>query len=195
MLIAHGAVVDARDEEGETPLYHAVRTIADDTIAVLLDAGANPNSTNNDGETLLIDAMSSFTAMVKGGMDTDEAAAYQLERVPRLLAAKADPSTANEQGSMPLYVAIVQKGYPFEVASALIEAGADPTHAHTMENGSRIHMLTLAYMRGAPTPLLCSLVERGADLHQPVNAKGESVLEVARRQRPDVAAALEATAR
>jgi hypothetical protein len=48
MLLAAGAVVDAVDTQGRTPLHNAVRV---DTAKLLLDAGADPNAEDITGES------------------------------------------------------------------------------------------------------------------------------------------------
>ena len=56
VLTRRGAALDATDSKGYTPLLHAVGT-ADlgtaEMIDLLLDAGADPSTTSNDGETAL----------------------------------------------------------------------------------------------------------------------------------------------
>jgi len=50
-LLAKGANVNAKDEEGCTPLIWAVLAKNREVVAVLLGHGANVNSKNNQGET------------------------------------------------------------------------------------------------------------------------------------------------
>lgn len=53
LLIQHGADVNARDVNGETPLYFAVSTGSSEAVRTLLAAGANPNLATAKGETPL----------------------------------------------------------------------------------------------------------------------------------------------
>jgi ankyrin repeat protein len=53
LLIAHGAAIDARNEDGDTPLLSAVREENYDVIPVLLAHGADGAAHNNYGETTL----------------------------------------------------------------------------------------------------------------------------------------------
>ncbi|TDC72368.1 ankyrin repeat domain-containing protein [Streptomyces hainanensis] len=41
LLLAHGAEVDARDGDGHTPLWHAVRALDEGTLRALIEAGAD----------------------------------------------------------------------------------------------------------------------------------------------------------
>ncbi|MDQ3032369.1 MAG: ankyrin repeat domain-containing protein [Myxococcota bacterium] len=58
-LLAHGGTADMHDVDGFTPLHHAANPFASqepdrtDTVQLLLDAGANPNSTTLRGSTPL----------------------------------------------------------------------------------------------------------------------------------------------
>lgn len=50
-LINQGANVNAQTDAGWTPLMYAARDASGNIISVLLQAGADPNITNNDGQT------------------------------------------------------------------------------------------------------------------------------------------------
>ena len=52
-LISHGASIEARDSNGETPLRRAVNCSQPAVVRVLLSAGANPKSLCNCGRTAL----------------------------------------------------------------------------------------------------------------------------------------------
>jgi ankyrin repeat protein len=52
-LLAAGAVVNAVDERGWSPLMHAATKNEFEAIEVLLKAGADPSLTNSDGLTAL----------------------------------------------------------------------------------------------------------------------------------------------
>lgn len=49
LLLKKGAPVDAKQQNGETPLFLAVGFNYDEVVKVLLAAGADPNSKNKDG--------------------------------------------------------------------------------------------------------------------------------------------------
>jgi len=46
-----GASVDVCDEDGETPLFYAIRGGHGDVVKVLIQNGCNCNHRNNDGES------------------------------------------------------------------------------------------------------------------------------------------------
>eukprot|EP01104_Vermistella_antarctica_P009132 TRINITY_DN2327_c0_g1_i1.p1 TRINITY_DN2327_c0_g1~~TRINITY_DN2327_c0_g1_i1.p1 ORF type:complete len:1442 (+),score=522.24 TRINITY_DN2327_c0_g1_i1:236-4561(+) len=51
-LIAHNADVAAVDSLGKTPLFYAVESRCDDTIGILVEAGADVDAVNSDGEVV-----------------------------------------------------------------------------------------------------------------------------------------------
>jgi len=53
ILLAHGALVDKKDENGETALHYASRSVAGSAAPVLLAAKANLDLLNNSGETAI----------------------------------------------------------------------------------------------------------------------------------------------
>ena len=53
LLIAKGADVDAKDEDGWTPLHWAVVNGHEETVELLLANGSDVNAKDNDGETPL----------------------------------------------------------------------------------------------------------------------------------------------
>jgi ankyrin repeat protein len=53
-LLAHGADVNAPDDDGDTPLHGAAQTGNVEIIRQLLDKGANPNAKNEQGGTPLM---------------------------------------------------------------------------------------------------------------------------------------------
>ncbi len=51
--LARGAVLNATDKNGGTPLHWAAAACKADIVALLLEHGANPDTPDNDGETPL----------------------------------------------------------------------------------------------------------------------------------------------
>ena len=70
-----GADVNAKDNEGVTPLHLATWKNASAIVEVLLKGGADANAKDNEGRTPLQDAVSEKSAMVevllKAGADTN----------------------------------------------------------------------------------------------------------------------------
>ena len=109
LLRARGtAIIDARDEKGETALIVAIARRDEDWTGFLLNEGADPNLPARNGETPLIAA----SRIGFGGAVVD------LIR----LGAKVDAS--NRMGETPLIVAVQNRHSA--IAKALLELGADP---------------------------------------------------------------------
>ena len=115
--------LEARDAEGRTPLiaasmwYGYISQGGREQFGVdLIDAGANVNATNNDGETALhIQLQGEF---------------YNQELLDSLLRAGATASVKDTQGNDPLYFALRHQYEEIEekvgLLPRLIDAGADP---------------------------------------------------------------------
>ncbi|OIW33037.1 ankyrin [Coniochaeta ligniaria NRRL 30616] len=173
-LIAHGADVNARDENGRTPLHKAARGVEygnnDDhgfwrltVVRAHLDHGADPNMLDNEGLTPLHQASNAPDIMAE------------------LLRRGADPTA----GSMsPLFQAI--KDQNLAALELLLDHGVS---VDTMDEGSdnlavrndltesrkAYALLCAAYGETLndevreSVPLLRALVARGADLYLPLN--------------------------
>ena len=97
--------------EWETPIVKAMRQGTEETFAILMAAGADPNLRNSEGEGAL------HYAAVRGLMGA----------VQIFLEAGADPSRAAYDGSTPLRMAVF--GAHLDVVEALLQAGASPEHS------------------------------------------------------------------
>ena len=101
-----------RDDNGETPLYHAARTGSLRQVKQLLAKGADPNAANAKGLTPL------------------HQAAYwgETDIVELLLKSGADPKADNGKGWTPLHSAALAAGLSGrkKIMNLLIKAGADP---------------------------------------------------------------------
>jgi ankyrin repeat protein len=89
LLLKAGAAVNAKGNNGETPLYAAVRTHQSELTELLLANKADPNVKNNNGWTPLHQAVGD----------------NQPELVKLLLANKADPNERDKVGQTPLDLA------------------------------------------------------------------------------------------
>jgi ankyrin repeat protein len=95
LLHKRGALVDACNRDGVTPLHQAVRARNLAVVEVLLDRGANPNAADKRGSTPLHRACSSTGAGNTAGID---AAPF----IDLLLARGADPKQKDKRGRVAL---------------------------------------------------------------------------------------------
>jgi ankyrin repeat protein len=112
-LLARGAKHDARERHGQTALMWAAAEGNTAVVRTLLDAGGDIKATSDSGFTPF------FLAVREGRLDT----------VRGFLAAGIDVNATMQRtrGTSPLLLA-VQNGH-FELAVALVDAGADPNDA------------------------------------------------------------------
>jgi carboxypeptidase D len=150
--LAQGAEMDARDQEGMTPLLLAAQRGHPEMVRLLLAAGADVGARDRQGRTALHYAAMSgdrevLVELLGAGAEVDirdlsgetalhlAARRFRAEAVDVLLAAGADPNAANAAGQTPLHVLgsaarepderFVEQLYP--IAARLIAAGADPS--------------------------------------------------------------------
>ena len=98
------------EDDGETPLHHAMRSDRLEIAGMLLLAGADPNARTMDGTTPLHSAANDSAPLI----------------VKILLAAGADPNSKNDLGWTPLHSLVLSNSPDtIAVAQLLIEAGAD----------------------------------------------------------------------
>ena len=142
-LLAAGASVDARDDNGETALMAAVTSAAPaEIVKQLLRAGANINAMRFDNATALQLACSTnqtnlALALLAHGADHDIAISsgenplilacmYGMhDVVVALLDAGANPNYQDDEGRSPLMIA-VGSCHDLEIVKKLLKAGADP---------------------------------------------------------------------
>ena len=103
--------VDTRDEDGRTPLMHAVLAAKSDPdiVRLLIDRGADVNAADKKGWTAL-----HFAAQ-----------AGNAELVRTLLESGAKPDPRDSDGATPLWRNLMSST-SMDIVRALVEAGADP---------------------------------------------------------------------
>jgi len=105
--LAQGAKVNELDENGFSPLHHAILSMSDTAVDLLLAAGADINRATRDGNTPLhLAAGQNHTLLAK-----------------KLLAAGAELNVVNKKGESPLYLAVESNN---SLVRPLLEAGAIP---------------------------------------------------------------------
>jgi ankyrin repeat protein len=101
-----GADVNAKQEDGSTPLLWAVYSVDHELVQALLSRGADPDARNTLGDTPLAEAVNL----------ADE------QMVRLLLKAKANPNLGNDSGQTPLMLAASTGSLP--IVEMLVKAGA-----------------------------------------------------------------------
>ena len=144
-------LVRSTDAGGNTLLHHAAGFGTLDTIARLLDAGADVNAQNRFRSTPL------------------HWAVHDTAKIRLLLARGADVNAKQVEGRTPLFLA-ASMGHHAQTAKLLVAHGADPNLATA--NGQR--PLMAAALRG-DTELLAWLLDRKADVNA-TNGAGETAL-------------------
>lgn len=171
LLLANGAMVDAADRKGRTPLHWASEMGQKGIAEQLLAAGAKLDLRDNSGYTPL------FVAVRR----------HKLDLVTFLAAKGADLNTQANNGLTPLTDLAMGGGdSAVTIAKALLDGGADPNRMH--EGG--MAPLHWAALRGK-TEIAEVLLAHGAAVNAPSKKKGLSPLHLALREgRKDVGALL-----
>jgi ankyrin repeat protein/mono/diheme cytochrome c family protein len=172
LLTARRDLVNAPDQAGSTLLHHAAAFARAETVALLIDAGANVNARNRRRATPLLWALDDETkirTLVERGADINardvegRTALYQaaslgnaLPAVKLLLQLGADPNLAIANGRTPLMAAAGRADV--DAMRALLDAKA----AVDARNGAGETALILAAGTGS-VPAAALLLDRGAD--------------------------------
>ena len=144
ILLSQGADIDARNNDGVTPLHlTSLKTSLSEVIGLglcklLITSGADVNAQDNDGNTPLHDA-ASFAA---------------LRHIDLLLEGGANPSIQNNEGQTPLHLGVghmttrlreipmllIGGGVVYALASALVLSRSRATIIHIESVTGSIHM-------------------------------------------------------
>ncbi|MGJ8633341.1 MAG: ankyrin repeat domain-containing protein [Luteolibacter sp.] len=187
-LLAVKVHTEQRDERGFTPLRIAVENESPLTVIKLLEANADPNSSNPDGVDILgaaiaigdspmVEKLIEAGASPAGSMPDGEKILPwcirngRLAFVRSMLKAGADPHTADAEGVSLLHIAI-NSGHQ-DLVTTLIEEGADPGAIDPAGRGT----LALALKNGWKG-ILPTLAAAGADPNLPTR-DGRTLLEKA----------------
>ena len=194
-IIDHGADVNAINKKNRTALAIACQNKSESTINILLDAGADPNITDADGDTCLHIAVTQecskevLQAIIDHGVDMnavnkENETALTIacineneDATNTLLNAKADPNIADDTyGDTCLHIAVMQE-CSIDLLWAIINGGAD-VNATNKKNRTALAIACLKKNSGA----LNVLLNAGADPNIADNAYGEACLHKAVRQ-------------
>lgn len=140
-LLAHGADVNAKESwRGQTALMWAAAEGHVEALQLLLEAGAQVNARSNAGFTAMLFAsregrISAVRTLLEGGANVNDSL---LARVGRGRSAEPGGGAPPAGGSSALILA-VGSGH-FELAAALLDAGADPNAAR--QGWTAIHHIT-----------------------------------------------------
>lgn len=175
LLDAEAIPVDAKDAEGQTPLFIASKTKNNSCFAPLIAAKADINTRKDNGDPLLFMAMNNgnspmVEALLKQGVDVNvtlnegsntlhAAAAYgYLEVAKKAVEKKVPINQYNSQSATPLFLAADRK-QP-EVGKFLVSKGAD-VNARNKEGITALHFAA----NNGLTALIKTLLDKKVDIN------------------------------
>ena len=119
-LVEHGANVNCKNYQGNTPLHFAAeRELREDIVKYLIEQGADLNVVNKDGYTPF------HFIILKGN----------LNNIKFCVEHGANINLPDKNGNTPLHMLILKKEYySFDIIKYLIQQGADLTTENNDEN-------------------------------------------------------------
>ncbi len=188
LLIAKGADVNAKRDDGETPLHQAASKGRKEIIELLITKGADVSAKSDDGWTplhqaaykghkeiaeLLIDKGPDVNAMSDDGWTPLHQAAYEGHKeIAELLIDKgADVNAMSDIGRTPLYWA-ADSGYK-EIIELLIAKGAD-VNAKTNDEKTLLDMANNPNKRNKNKKFIADLLRKhGGKTGEELKAEGK----------------------
>ena len=129
MFLEHGANINGKNKDGETPLHiMAQHRSSYDCLELLIDAGANPDAQDNDGWTPLMNAVHHPQAMMR-------------KDLIRNLAENSDTSIKNNAGKTAYDLAKENKAFNDETLLLFLKPVEDLTE-------DEFHKIFSTYMGG-----------------------------------------------
>jgi len=182
LLLRHGANVDVRSADGQTPLIIAAgRSGAGPAVKLLLEGGANPSEKASDGRTPLDAA--AFAAddvaiqmLIEHGPEV-QASAYASARAGCVKCVATLIRPADGKVSNPTVVPAVAFAYP-SALKMLLDYGAVIKTDVKMRDMTCL--MYAAVSDALPVGIARDLIERGADLNVK-SSRGLTALDFARR--------------
>ena len=153
-IINHGAGVNTRNNNGQTPLWFACCDGQESFVKILLDTGANPNITDKFGDSCL-------HAALHGHCST--------ETIQEILDHGAHVNVVNKDGATPLLLACSTA--QAEPVRLLLKERADPNIAYADGDAS----LHTAVAADCSKQTIQGLMDYGADVNA-VNKRGRTAL-------------------
>ena len=195
LFLSPHSTIEERDAHGQTPLYWAALRGDSHAVSLLLAAGADYNSTNAQGASVLTAAIRSTKTqcvqkLLENGCNVKHANADgytslhhscrhsdDIEVTKALLARGADKDAKEVLGYTPLMIATFNRHH--KVAKFLIDQGAD-LNAQARNGECALHHAIMA----GDHPTARYLLERGADYQLRTKA-GETFLHYTARKTGD----------
>lgn len=167
VLVNAGADAHAHLADGGTLLMQAAAFGFPEMVTCLLDLGVDPNSTTrNEG----LSALTVVAMMAEAGEDLDGPPnRARLAAAAELIARGADVDLVDMQGNSAMtFCCFVRQD---RLMRMLMDAGASTSPASTHPEGRRVRftipMLSIAVSEGGGVAVVRTLLEYGADVHEP----------------------------
>ena len=129
LFLEHGANINSKNKDGETPLHiMAQHRSSYDCLELLIAAGANPDAQDNDGWTPLMDAVKHPQAMMR-------------KNLIRVLAENSDTSVKNNDGKTAYDIAKENEAFNDEKLLLILKPVDDLTE-------DEFHKIFSTYMGG-----------------------------------------------